>query len=146
MTKLRYQADIIAPREKVWQLMTEDATYRLWTAPFGHGSHFIGGWNAGDKILFLGDSGQEGMVSRIAESNFPEYLAIEHLGIVKDGKEDTTSEDAKKWAPSVESYRFEEIAGGTRLTVEMDSWEGMKEFFDTAWPMALDVLKSLAEA
>lgn len=44
------------------------------------------------------------MTSEIAESRKPEFISIKHLGVVLAGKEDTTSEEAKKWAPAYENY------------------------------------------
>jgi hypothetical protein len=48
-----------APVERVYKTMLEDETYRQWTAVFNPGSHYIGSWEKGAKILFIGtdDSG-----------------------------------------------------------------------------------------
>ena len=40
-------------------------TYRDWTSAFAEGSHFVGSWEEGARILFLGPSG-DGMVATIA--------------------------------------------------------------------------------
>jgi hypothetical protein len=149
MQKLHFSIIINAPKEKVWHTMLEDKTYREWTAAFNPGSYYKGDWNKGSKILFLGpdpETGIEGgMVSRIAENKPYEYISIEHLGIVKNGVEDTTSEEAKKWAPAFENYTFEEKDGATEVLVEMDIDEKAAEIFNKMWPDALQRLKAIAE-
>ena len=85
------------------------------------------------------------MVSRIAENKPYEYISIEHLGIVKNGVEDTTSEEAKKWAPAFENYTFREKDSATDVLVEMDIDEKEAEIFNKMWPDALQRLKAIAE-
>ena len=149
MDKLHFKIEINAPKEKVWDTMLEDKTYRLWTEPFMPGSYYKGDWSKGSKILFLGpdpETGKEGgMVSRIAENKIYEFISIEHLGIVKDGVEDTTSEYATKWAPAFENYTFKEKNGITEVLVDMDINDEYAEMFKDMWPKALQILKELAE-
>lgn len=148
MEKLNFSIEINAPKEKVWDTMLEDKTYRAWTEVFNQGSHFVGDWNKGSKILFLGpgeDGKMGGMVSRIKENKLYEFISIEHLGIVQDGKEDTTSETVQAWAGAHENYSFSEKDGVTKVSVEMDSNEEYSEMFNGMWPKALQKLKELSE-
>jgi hypothetical protein len=149
MQKLHFKTLINAPKEKVWKTMFDDKTYREWTRPFNPGSYYQGDWSKGSKILFLGpdpNTGKEGgMVSRIAENKPYEFISIEHLGIIKDGVEDTTSAEATKWAPAHENYTFNEDNGVTELQVDMDSVEEYEPMFNEMWPRALEKLKELAE-
>ncbi|MGH9456602.1 MAG: SRPBCC family protein [Thermoanaerobaculia bacterium] len=149
MEKLRKTIVINAPRQRVWDVMLSDDTYRQWTSAFSPGSYFKGDWSKGSKILFLGPnpdgSGEGGMVSRIRENRPHEYLSIEHLGIVKNGVEDTESAEAKKWAPAYENYTFAEKNGGTELTIDMDIEEKERQNFETMWDDALSRLKELME-
>ena len=149
MQKLNFKIEIKAPKEKVWNTMLEDATYRLWTAAFNEGSYYKGDWSKGSKILFLGpnpETGKEGgMVSRIAENKLYEFISIEHLGMINDGVEDTTSEEVKAWAGSLENYTFKEVNGKTTVLVDMDINEEYAEMFSDMWPKALKKLKELSE-
>lgn len=148
MDKLRFSISINAPAAKVWNTMLDDVTYRAWTEAFASGSHYVGNWNKGSKILFLGpgENGKmSGMVSRIAESRPHEFISIEHLGVVNDGVEDTTSEQVKVWAGAHENYTFTQTGGTTEVLVELDTVEEHKEMFQGMWPKALEKLKSLAE-
>ncbi|HEY4512026.1 MAG TPA: SRPBCC domain-containing protein [Candidatus Paceibacterota bacterium] len=149
MEKINFSIKINAPREKVWKTMLEDATYREWTKAFNVGSYYKGDWSKGSKMLFLGpdpETGKEGgMVSRIAENRLHEFISIQHLGMIKDGVEDTTSDEVKKWTPAFENYTFKDADGGTELLVEMDTNAEYKEMFSAMWPKALEILKKLAE-
>ena len=148
MQKLKFSIEINATKEKVWNTMLEDKTYRIWTEAFSKGSHYIGDWSKGSKILFLGpnENGEMGgMVSRIKENKKYEFISIEHIGMVQDGKEDTTSEAIKVWAGALENYTFKDKSGTTEILVEMDSNEEYAEMFEGMWPNALQKLKELAE-
>lgn len=148
MDKLHFSIAIKAPKKKVWNTMLDDNTYRVWTEPFMAGSHYVGDWSKGSKILFLapGETGKMGgMVSRIKENRPFEYISIEHLGVVQDGKEDTSSEAVKGWAGALENYTFKEKGGTTEVLVDLDTVEEYKEMFQGLWPKALQELKELAE-
>jgi len=149
MKTLHFSVTINAPREKVWHAMLDDQPYREWTAVFGAGSYYKGDWSKGSKILFLGvDPGTEkeaGMVSRIAENIPYEYVSIEHQGVVQDGIEDTTGEEARKWTPAFENYTLRDTAGGTEVLVHADAVDEFVDMFSEKWPEALQKLKEIAE-
>lgn len=148
MQKLNFSIVINAPIEKVWDTMLEDKTYRQWTEAFSRGSHYIGSWDKGSKILFLGPNEQGtlgGMVSRIKDNRKHEYISIEHLGMVNDGVEDTTSEAVKPWAGSLENYTFKNLNGKTELLVDLDINDDFKDMFNDMWPKALQKLKEISE-
>lgn len=149
MQKIHVSIFINAAKEKVWDTMLTDGTYRAWTTAFHPGSYFKGDWSEGSKMLFIGpdeeSGGEMGMVSRIAENRPYEYMSIEHLGIYKDGVEDTTSEAAKQWSPAFENYTFTEREGGTEVQIDQDMAQEYKEMFEEMWPKALQILKELAE-
>lgn len=150
MTKLHLTSFINASREKVWDTMLSDATYRDWTSAFNPGSYYVGDWSAGSKILFLGPGleggGEGGMVSRVAESRRPEFVSLEHLGFVRDGVEDTTSDFIKPWVGARENYTFNERDGGTELVVDVDVSDEERAFMEEAWKKGLERLKALCSA
>lgn len=128
--------------------MLGEDTYRKWTEVFASGSHYKGDWKKGSKILFLApdESGKMGgMVSRIKENRKYQFISIEHLGIIENGKEDTSSEAVEEWAGALENYTFKEQNGKTKVLVEMDTDEEYEEMFQDMWPKALQKLKELSE-
>ena len=108
MQKLHFSTFINAPRQRVWRTMLDDASYREWTRVFNEGSYYVGSWEQGSEIRFIGpdrETGEEGgMYSRVKENRQYEFISIEHLGIIKNGVVDTTSEEVKKWTPAFENY------------------------------------------
>lgn len=155
MQKLHFSIQIQAPKEKVWDTMLQDATYREWTKPFNAGSYYRGSWDQGAEIRFVGtdEGGNEygGMYAKIKENRLHEFISIEHLGLIGlDGSVDTTSDEVKKWTPAFENYTFKnitdgEFAGGTEVFVDVDTNEEYKEMFENTWPKALQTLKDLCE-
>ena len=149
MQKLHFSMLINAPKDKVWHTMLDDQPYREWTKAFNEGSYYKGSWEKGSKILFLGpdpNTGEEGgMVSRIAENKPYEFISIEHLGLVQNGVEDTTSEAARKWAPAFENYTFNDKDGATEVLVDIDVEDEYVPMFNEMWPNGLRKLKELAE-
>ncbi len=149
MQKLHFSIVINAPKEKVWSAMLDDKTYRIWTEAFSPGSYYKGDWNKGSKILFLGpgENGESGMVSRIKENRKHEFISIEHLGMVQDGKEDTSSEEIKAWAGALENYTFMEKNGATELLIDLTGnfADEFAKMFEEMWPNALKKLKEITE-
>ncbi len=144
MTRLTFSTTIRAPKELVWRTMLDDETYRQWTSAFQEGSYAVTDWQAGSKALFLAPDGS-GMVSRIAEHRPNEFLSLEHVGIVKNGVEDTTSDEVKQWAGASENYRLRERGSEVALTIEMDTTDENIKYFEGTWPKALASLKDLCE-
>ena len=58
MEKMIFTQQINAPKEKVWNILWEDASYRKWTTPFCEGSYAVNdNWKEGSKVLFLSPGG-----------------------------------------------------------------------------------------
>lgn len=145
MTAATYTIDINATPKQVWHHMLSDAGYRDWTTPFCVGSHYQGSWEQGATIRFLTPSGQ-GMVSRINENRLYEFVSIQHLGMVQDGKDDTTSAMVKAWGEVFENYTFTPTATGTRVTASLSHLpEAWADFMNATWPKALARLKARSE-
>jgi uncharacterized protein YndB with AHSA1/START domain len=147
MQKIHFSIHIDAPKEKVWNTMLDDATYREWTLPFNPGgSRYEGNWEEGSEIRFLAANAQGGMFSRIKENRPYEYISIEHLGMIdQNGVVDTTSDEVKKWTPAFENYTLTATDTGTEVSVDMDINDEYKDMFSDTWPRALSILKTLAE-
>lgn len=149
MKTLNFSITINAPREKVWNTMLGDTTYRQWTKVFNADSHFEGNWEEGSTMHFLG-SGEDGkvggMVSKVLKNTPYAYMALEHVGMIQDGKEDRESEQVKEWAGALENYTLVEENGVTKVSVELVIPEEFDPYFTETWPKSLQVLKELCEA
>lgn len=143
--KISFSTTINAPKEKVWDILWGDETYKAWTSVFSEGSSAISDWNEGSKIQFLDGKGR-GMYSVIEKKVPNEFMSFKHIGEVKDGVELPVDEKAQAWSGGTENYTLTEKDGATELFVEMDMVEEMKEYFDKTFPKALEEVKKLSEA
>jgi uncharacterized protein YndB with AHSA1/START domain len=144
MEKLQFKTTINASREKVWNILWTDATYRAWTSVFSEGSRAETDWKKGSKVLFTDGKGS-GMVSRIDDLVPNEFMSFQHLGEVKNGVEDTTSERVQQWSGGRENYTLQNADGKTELTVDLDMVEEFKDYFTGTFPKALAKVKELSE-
>lgn len=150
MEKLSFSIDIRAPKKKVWETMLNDDTYRKWTEVFNptdfpSGSHYEWEWKEGSRMLFIGsdENGEiSGMISKIKEVRPYDYLSIQHLWEIVNGKETYWPETQN----AQENYTFIEKDGVTRVSVDLDTDEQYKDMFEEMWPEALKKLKALSES
>ncbi len=143
--KLTYSITINASRERVWHALFDDEPFRKWSSVFAEGSHFVGDWSKGSEIRFL-TKDNDGMVSMIDENRPHAFMSIRHIGYIRQGVEDTESDEVKSWTPAFENYTLKDAGGGTHLTVETDTFNDFVEYFNETWPKALLVVKEVAEA
>lgn len=148
MGKDKFNIDINAPKKKVWEVLWTKSSYEKWTSVFAEKSTVeTDNWKEGSKVLFLDGEGM-GMVSRVEANKPEEFMSFAHLGEYKNGVEDTTSEQVKKWSGATEDYILKEENGISHLTIEMESSgfdENMMNFFKATMPKALQKVKELSE-
>ena len=145
---LHFEILIYSNAEKVFNTMIDALHYREWTKPFSPDSHFIGVWEEGAKIRFLGEDEEGnlgGMLSLIKEFLPNRFISIEHIGILEFGQEVTSGPDVDNWKGAVEKYTFTEQDGKTHLAVDVDATEENKYYFFEVWPKALKRLKTICE-
>ncbi|PKF75625.1 SRPBCC family protein [Chryseobacterium sp. PMSZPI] len=144
METLSYETVIDAPVQKVWDILWSPETYSEWTKYFSAGSIMKSDWKIGGKTYFLNDKG-EGMVSTIDSLEEPYQVVFKHLGVVKDGIEDTQSKEVMEWNGSFEKYFLIDFDGKTKLHTEVQVDNQWKDHMDTGFTKGLIVVKSLAE-
>ena len=142
--RLQFSTVIEAPVAHVYERMIEPESYQDWTSAFAEGSRFEGSRDEGERIRFVGPSG-DGIVSEIAENRPNEFISIRHLGFISRGVEDTQSEAVRSWVPAYENYTFQAVPEGTRLLIELDVTEAFEREMKESWPKALTRLKTLCE-
>ena len=144
LKKVNFSTGINAPKNKVWDILWNDETYRKWTSVFMEGSCAESDWNEGSKIHFT--DGKGGGMYSIIEKKVPgKFMSFRHIGVVKDGAEQPVDE-SKGWSGSTENYTLHETDGKTALTVEIDVVENMMDYFTKTFPLALEQVKLLSEA
>jgi hypothetical protein len=81
----------------------------------------------------------------VADNVPNEFMSFKHLGVLKNGKEDTSTAKEKGWSGAIENYTLKTVKNQTELTVDQDIEADYKDYFLSAWPKALEKLKALAE-
>jgi len=148
METLLFSILIKADKPKVWNTMLNESSYRMWTKEFHEGSYYEGSWEKGSEIRFIAVNKEgkvDGIYSRIKDNIPFTFISIQHLGTIANGIVDTTSEEVKAWAPSLENYSFIETSKGTEIKVEMQVEESFRPMFEEMWPRALRALKRMCE-
>lgn len=146
--KMHFEINIEAKAEKVFQYMLDEKTYSEWTSVFNPSSQYIGSWEKGSKILFIGtdsDGRTGGMVSRIKEYIPDRFVSIEHYGVIKDGSEVFCGTEVEQWAGALENYTFTGTEGSTLLKIDIDVHVDYISYFAETWPEALKKLKEICE-
>jgi hypothetical protein len=144
MQKLNFKINIEASKERVWQILWDDETYRQWTTAFCEGTYAVSDWKEGSKIHFLSPSG-DGMFGIIEKITENEFISFKHLGELKNHIEQPNSEFTEKWSGCHENYTLNEENSVTNVSVDLDSMEEYVGFFNEKFPNALQNIKNLAE-
>ncbi len=144
LSAIQFSITINAPVSAVWHAITTVEPYQKWANAFCAGSTFEGSWALGEKLRFLAPD-SSGMVAVIVENVPFNVLSIKHLGYISDGVEDTTSAAVLAWAPALETYTFTHANGITNMQVDQEILPEYADYMTRAWPLALALLKEIAE-
>ena len=141
MKELHFSVRINAPRERVWNVLWDDVTYRDWTSVFAEGSYAVSDWNEGSRIQFLDPGSGSGMSAVIEKKRPNELMSFRHLAEIRDGKEQPPA----AWSGALENYTLTDNDGGTTLRVTLDTADEYRQMFEDKFPKALQRVKELAE-
>jgi hypothetical protein len=144
METLSYETVINASQQKIWDILWSPETYGEWTKFFGAGSTMKSDWKVDGKTYFL-DSKGNGMVSTIDSLDEPNQIVFKHLGVIKDGVEDTQSMEIMQWNGAFEKYFLIDLQGKTKLHAEVQTEKNFQELMNTGFTKGLEIVKNLAE-
>lgn len=144
MKILHFKIDIQASRKAVWHALWDDANYRKWTRVFNENSSAVSDWKEGSDIFFMDDK-QNGMYSVIEQLVPEELMSFRHISFVKNGHKEPLDEISRKWSGATENYILIKLEEVTQLEVSMDITEDSEVFFNEKFPLALEIVKDIAE-
>ena len=146
METLSYTIEINAPKNKIWDVLWSPETYSEWTRYFSPDSRMRTDWQVGGKTYFT-DAEGNGMVATIDSLDEPNAVVFKHLGMVKNGVEDTESEEVKQWSGAQEKYFLIGLDNGKiKLQTEIQTDDQWKAEMDTGFTKGLEIVKALSEA
>lgn len=141
MKKLQFSIEINSSKEKVWNTLWQDKTFREWAGIIDPGTYIVGELKEGNEVQFISAEGY-GVKSFVERLITNEYLLLKHLA---DTKESGREEREKEWTGGEESYRLVNNGTTTTLTVEFNVPLELEEYFKVNYPKALEKIKELAE-
>jgi len=139
---MQFSIEINATKEKVWNILWRDETFRQWAGIIDPGTYMIGELKEGNEIQFISSENGYGVTSLVEKLTANEFLQLRHHADTQDhGKR----EREKEWTGGKESYSLTEKGGTTTLTAAFDVPSEMEKYFKDAYPKALEQVKVLAE-
>lgn len=142
MKEIQFSIDIHTPKEKVWNVLWQDETFRDWAGLIDPGTYMVGELKEGNEVQYISAENGYGVTSLVEKLVENEYLLLRHQADTQD----TGARDREKqWTGGGESYTLEEKDGVTTLTVALDVPEELEEIMNDSYPRALQRVKVLAE-
>lgn len=142
MQELQFSVEIHAAKERVWDTLWQDDTFRQWAGIIDPGTYMSGEMKEGNEIQFISSENGYGVTSLVVSLTPGEFLLLKHQADTQDaGKR----ERAKEWTGGEESYTLAEKDGITAVTVAFGVPPEMEEYFKARYPKALERVKVLAE-
>lgn len=142
MKELQFEITIQATKEKVWDTLWKDKTFRQWAGIIDPGTYMVGDLSQGNEIQFISEENGYGVTSLVEKLTPGALLVLRHSADTQDaGKRDRKPE----WTGGQESYRLTNKDGVTTLTAAFDVPPEMEDYFKVNYPKALEKVKVLAE-
>jgi len=141
MKEMRFRVEIHATKEKVWDTLWQDDTFRQWAGIIDPGTYMSGELKEGNEVQFISANGY-GVTSLVEKLVPGEFLLLRHQA---DTQGNGKREREKEWTGGKESYRLAEKDRMTTLAVAFDVPPEMEEYFKVNYPKALERVKALAE-
>jgi hypothetical protein len=142
MKEMQFSVEINATKERVWDTLWQDETFREWASIIDPESYMVGDLKVGNEIQFISSASGYGVTSLVEKLVAGEFLLLKHRA---DTQEDGKREREKEWTGGQESYSLAEKDGTTTLTVVFDVPPELEEEFKASYPKALEQVKVLAE-
>lgn len=142
MIEMQFTVEINATKERVWNTLWQDETFRDWANIIDEGTYMKGVLKEGNEIQFISSKNGYGVTSFVEKLTRNEFVLFRHMA---DTKESGEQEREKDWAGGTESHSLTEENGVTTLTVTFDVPTEMEEIFMVRFPKALERVKLLAE-
>jgi hypothetical protein len=142
MNEMQFTLEIHATKEKVWDTLWQDETFRDWASIVDSGTHMVGDLKEGTEIQFISAENGYGVTSLVEKLTPGEFLLLRHH---TDTQEAGKREREKEWTGGTESYTLTEKNGTTTLAVTVDVPPKLEAYFKVNYPKAFERVKALAE-
>jgi hypothetical protein len=142
MDEMQFSIEINATKERVWDTMWQDGTFREWASIIDPETYMAGDLKEGNEIQFISSESGYGVTSLVEKLVAGEFLLLRHRA---DTQEEGKREREEQWTGGEESYSLVEQDGTTTLTVAFGVPPELEDEFRVNYPKALERLRELAE-
>lgn len=143
MNELQFSVDIATSKEKVWNTMWQDETFRDWASVIDPETYMVGELIEGNEVQFMSAQNGYGVTSLVAKVVPGEYLLLKHQA---DTQQSGAESREDEWTGGEERYELSENNGMTTLTISFGVPPQQEEYFREQYPKALSRIKVLAES
>lgn len=143
MKQTQFSIEINATKERVWDTLWQDDSFRQWANIIDPGTYMVGDLKEGNEIQFISSQNGYGVTSLVEKLIPAEFLLLRHRA---DTQESGKRERKKEWTGGKESYSLRQKGVSTTLSVAFDVPPALEEYFKVNYPKALALVKVLAES
>ncbi len=141
MKEVQFSIEINAGKQKIWDTLWQDETFRQWAGIIDPGTYLVGELKEGNEVQFLSASGY-GVTSMIEKLTPGEFIRFRHQA---DTQNSGAEEREKEWTGGAESYTLTENDSTTTLTATFDVPPQQETYFTATYPKVLERIKTLTE-
>lgn len=143
MKEMQFSIQVQTTKEKVWNTLWQDETFRQWASIIDPQTYMVGELKEGNEVQFFSAANGYGVTSLVEKVVEGEFLLLRHSADTQQTGKQTRE---KQWTGGKESYTLTEQDGTTTLTVAFDVPAELEEYFTKTYPKALERVKELAES
>ena len=148
MQNMQHSIEIDASKEKIWNVLWSDNTFRDWSSIIDEGTFMVGNLEEGSEVNFIGNKTEGvsyGVTAKVEKLTPNELISFTRIADIQVNEDGSISKRDKQWAGSLESYELEEHDHKITLSITQDVPEELVEYFQAKLPQALERIKELAE-
>ena len=143
--RLKFEIEIQADASTIWNNMWDKEAYKIWTTPFCEGSYYTGELEKGGRIHFMAPDGS-GMYSDIIFIKEPNNVVFQHIGEMKENKEQPIDEATEQWTGCIEMYHIHDLGNGKhQLKAEVDCTRDHIKYMSEKFPLGMEKIRELSE-
>ena len=143
MHQEEFSIEIHAPKERVWETLWNDRTFRDWANLIDEGMYMKGELIEGEEVQFISGLNGYGVTSMVEKLEPYSFVLLRMLVDTKESGEALREEE---WTGGSESYALNEEGEVTTLTLTTDVPPTQEVTMRERLPKALARVKELAEA
>src|SRR5690349_15212765 len=117
MKEMQFTIDIHATKERVWDTLWRDETFREWAGLIDPGTYMLGDLKQGSEVQFISAENGYGVTSLVDKLVEGESVLFRHQADTQDDGERTRENE---WTGGAESYALTEQGDITTLTAAFD--------------------------